>query len=329
MRWVLARKDFNDFWPIGLPTAGTAMGSSLVERVESALATRSPTTMRHPTTALILLFFSTYGLRSAAWETARRMRYVDRLLQFVRVSKVGPAVPLDGTHQLVLRWPRETIPWADATMRLDFKDSANRFAATLWAYSEAAYFCNHRIGTERHGPYPSDLPGGLVTLRSGANLTPRHLWPEIRKWPELPHGVWLAFDSEAATAPFDLFANPLFTFDASRTTRRVAVCVQRGPDEPVSVVDDANEVDAMTRELRRGLAQLLAVVDSLSVRHRALRLHQVMLSALDLMVGDRTFSNAREGAGDPVGPGARVEGALADLVSYYDLRQEFSDAAAA
>lgn len=316
LRWVIERKDFNDFWPVGLPWAATAMGDALVERVEQGLAGVAPEPVPNPTVATLLLFFSTYGMREAGWSRERRLGYAERLLAVVRASKRSSVMNVDGVHHLVAPTPVLLDGlWKPATP--ERVTAVNRLAATLWAFGEAAYFCNHRIATERHGPYPSE-PGRLVLIRSAYNLTPSVLWPEVGGWPSLPRRIDLCVDHEAVEAPFDLFANPLFTFNATVTARRVAVIIEHD--------DGAREHDPSPRALERlagTLAELIGtltrVVRCLSERERAERLHRIMLYGLERLGGRPCLADAV--ACDRAGDGRVVEGDAERLARYYDLRE--------
>jgi hypothetical protein len=312
MRWVIARKDFNAFWPIGLPRAGTAMGDALVARVEEpilhgSLRERVP----NPTAALLLLFFSTYGMRVAGWSRERRLRYAGALLALVEASKASPLVDPAGRHQL----PDPPAPpdhaWLDG-----FQREAAAFCALAWAAAEALYFCNHRIGTERHGPYPADGRPGIRMVRSVYDLRPADLWRELSTWPTLPQRVDIVSEYAAEEARFDLFANPLFDFDSTACTLRVAVLATE--QDAVRPVRDLAEVQAWNAQLRTLVAAVVERVDRMDAGERIRRLHDTMLYAAEGLVQQRFPL----GTDEPAGPGREVVGSVDELAHYYDLRED-------
>lgn len=312
MRWVIARKDFNAFWPVGLPRAGTAMGDALVARVEEPILRGSlRQQIPNPTSALLLLFFSTYGMRAAGWPRERRLRYAGALLALVEASKASPLVDPAGRHQLldVPAPPKES--WLDG-----FRRETAAFCALAWAAAEALYFCNHRIGTERHGPYPADGRSGIRMVRSVYDLRPTALWPELSDWPTLPPRVDVVWEYAAEEARFDLFANPLFDFDSAACTLRVAVLATE--QDGVRPVRDLAEVREWNAQLRALVAAVVDRVDRMDAGERTRRLHDTMLYA----AAGLSQQHFPLGTDEPAGPGREVVGSVDELARYYDLRQD-------
>lgn len=313
VRWVIERKDFNAFWPVGLPRAGTAMGDLLVTQVEEVITANAlRATVANPTAALLLLFFSTHGMRVAGWSRERRLHYAQALLALVRASKTTPVVDPDGRHCLLD--PPE--PWGDAWLE-GFHQEANVFCALSWATAEALYFCNHRIGTERHGPYATAGDGQMRMVRSVHDLRPVELWPEIEEWPELPARVDVVFEYDRAGARFDLFANPLFDFDSHAATQRLAILAHT-TDGRCEAVRDLTVVAGWNDALRGLLTRVVEQVDAMDERARIGRLHDVMLHAASGL-SERRLPLARQA---PVSVGIEVRGSVEQLAAYYDFRSE-------
>jgi hypothetical protein len=316
MPWVLAHKDLNHFWPVGLPVAGTALGGAFAEVFERGLEDRPlSAAVRNPTALLLLLLYSTYGMREAHWPRERRLRYAGRLFAMLHASKDNDVLNSDGKHQL--RSPRlpasAAAVWREPTPPL--VGSASALCAAIWACSEALFFCNHRIGTERHGPYVTDRPGTTLVVRSAFDLAPRELWPEIVTWPVLPQAFHITFECEAAETRFDMFANPLSEYRIQDVTRRVAVlCVQANGSERWD--GSVSEIRAWAASLRELVRDVTRIVATLTERERILRLHRIML------YGARTVAGADVALAAPVsfGDGHRVVGAGPELERYYDLR---------
>jgi hypothetical protein len=316
MEWVLAHKDFNAFWPVGLPSAGTAMGDQLITFVEGLLDARPTEGLRvpNPTAVLILLFFSTYGIRVSKWPRHRRLAYASGLLGIVSNSKSSPVVDRYGRHALQDQ-PPEVTAWSVGALA-----SVNTFAALSWACAECLFFCNHRVGTERHGPYRSSR-GHHVMVRSIFDLAPRALWPEIDRWPVFPQRVDLVVEYPASySAPFDLFANPLFEFDINAIATRTAVLATASDGAAPFAIVDFDEIDGWNEALRATIGQVAAAVRSMTVSERIQRLHQIMLYACQGIFGapaDLTPHDHRPG---PLGHA--VDGPQSELRRYYDLRQD-------
>lgn len=323
IEWVLARKDFNDFWPIGLPEAGFAVDGTLVEAVELALASRERSAVPNPTSTLLLFFFSIYGMRASGWSRDRRLAYARELLGVISESKSGPLFSGDGSHLLAqpLLAPVDG-QLVDAEGDPDLVPTLSAFCSTLWACSEALYFCNHRLGTERHGPYPSASAGRRLVVRSAFELQPRRFWPELERWPDLPPRIDVVFECGAgADVRFDLFANPLFRQPAAEVTHRVAVCA-RDRDGEITW-PEIGLIARWTEELQRTIAEVMPLVRAMSPTDRALRLHRIMLEAAAVAGGDREVLDA---AWDPsIDSGRRLPGEARDLLPFYDVRQEWPD----
>lgn len=318
IRWVVERKDFNAFWPIGYATAATATKSRLIDELERALAhERSIQPVPNPTAILVLFLFSSFAMRGARWPRTRRLALARSLLRIVERSKNNDALNRDGQHLLLhAEGSLKHFSWVSPSSA--YLRAVNALAGVSWACSEALYFYNHRIGTERHGPYPSTLLDRTVVVRSVFDLGPRELWPEIDCWPLIPPRIDIGFELAAPSAAtkFDMFANPLSEYDITEVTRRVAIRV-RGPEG--STHDDIG-LDTLldwTQQLRTLLSDVLEVIDRLSVADRALRVHRIMLYAARTVIGLDVHDDD-----DAVHDGTAISGSVEDITRFLDLRQE-------
>jgi len=323
IEWVLARKDFDKFWPVGLPEAGLAVGGTLVEAVERALSVGERRAPRNPTSTLLLFFFSAYGIRAAGWPRERRLAYARELLGLVAAGKSGFLLNDDGRHLLArpLLAPVDR-GWAETGGDSASIPTLNAFCSTLWAYSEALYFCNHRLGTERHGPYPGAIPGRCLVVRSAFDLEPSRLWSELEEWPAVPARIDVVFECDAEEdVRFDLFANPLFRRPAAEVTHRAVVCARDRDGE--IFWPGSGQVARWTEELQRTIAAVVPLVRAMGPAERALRLHRIMLEAAAVVGADREVLDA---AWEPsVDRGRRLAGDAEDLLPFYDLRREWAD----
>lgn len=328
LAWVLERKDFNAFWPIGIPAAGTGGAPRLLESIEHLVVTRAASRqilVRNPTALMIVFLYAIYGMREAGWPVDRRLRFAEALFRVMRRSKRTPTIASHGAYCLTVPTPTAVPPeaWLDASPSStngEYAGIVHSLSGTIWAYAEALYFFNHRVCTERHGPYPAEADDRAMLVRSAYELTPASIWPEITSWPPLPSGVEIVGMYRGAhESSFDLFANPLFTFDVNEAVDRLAVGLRYGTTwqwrPSPSILSD------LVVTLRELMSEVLRCVETLTMNALSERVYTIMLSACRQAFGDAppvavSPSPRRISAGRP------VRGTVEQLLVYYDIREE-------
>lgn len=209
MNWVVKNKDFEDFWPIGLESTGPRYWGRLVDDLQDVLKKRNKfEDPDYPTSYLALSFCLIYGLRELDFSPAASRYFLDNIFASAKHIKYGDLFNSDGRN----------IIWSDNKTKQIISlghslfargitgDEINSFSGAILALAESEYFMNHRIATEKHGPY--HLSDGFDYLvRSFKNIRPVELWPELYSYDLINEECHLVFKYKECNSQFDMFSN--------------------------------------------------------------------------------------------------------------------------
>src|ERR1051326_5916696 len=236
LSWVLQRKDMDSFWPIGFASTMTRYGPSFVRDLEERLEVSTNGTNEEfadfPTSLIVVALAVVYGTFGLDWSSGRKHMLLERILRQVEAKKHGS--PLNTT------WKNEILSSEDAFFaaqngprtydqneRIGLR-LCNRLSGLLLAYAEAFCFCNHRIFTEKHGPYFTNEQ--MILIRSAKNLkSPPLFWDDVGSiaplFDRLPVSIEMYFRSDPYDVRFDMYSNIIHSEDVNRRTREVKIAV--------------------------------------------------------------------------------------------------------
>ena len=182
LEWVVERKDFEDFWPVGLESTGVRYWSQLLTDVERVMKTENKLGVSdYPTANLALVFGLIYGIREMKWSSERCISLLDDIFFDTQKYKYGDIFNSDGSN---LIWEIDSVvqKFEQGTQLLEIGVSAqdvNELSGLILALAESEYFMNHRIATEKHGGYRTS-DDCVYVVRSFKNLCPTDLWPQLK-----------------------------------------------------------------------------------------------------------------------------------------------------
>ena len=179
--WAVERKDFEDFWPVGLESTGPRYWPQLVLDLERILMnTGEFKEPDYPTANVALVFCLIYGMRELNWNYEKSSHLVDKLFESAQKCKHGDLFNSD--HRNVLFDVQKVQYLYENGTKLLSKGITNsdvhEFSALVLALAESEFFMNHRIATEMHGPYFLE-DGTVCIVRSFKNLLPLGLWKAL------------------------------------------------------------------------------------------------------------------------------------------------------
>lgn len=208
-KWIVERKDFDSFWPIGLGTAGPRYWRNLVLDLEQSFKDNKDFLIfDYPTTYTTLVGSVFFAMRELRWSPDRCRALIEYIFYNAQKAKHGDLLNETGKN---LIWHNrlavEKFSFGypllnDKISILDIYD----LSASILALAECEYFWNHRIATEKHGPYFGD-DGNVYIVRSCKNLAPIDLWPELTTLSLNNDEFHLIFKYKPHEVRFDLLSN--------------------------------------------------------------------------------------------------------------------------
>ena len=90
LQWAVERKDFEDFWPVGLESTGPAYWPQLVQdldRVKDTEGVLDPPD--YPTANVALAFCLIYGMRELEWSPDQCASLIDGVFSAAKTIKTG------------------------------------------------------------------------------------------------------------------------------------------------------------------------------------------------------------------------------------------------
>ena len=238
LSWVLQRKDMDSFWPIGFASTMTRYGPSFVSDLELSLSNLDPSAKDYadfPTSFTVVGLGILYGSFSLDWTFERKHALLEKVLTLAANQKQGNLMNTGWQNKLFS--DKEANEKTRRSSTVFDRDNqmgiqvCNRLSAVLLAYAEAFCFCNHRIMTEKHGPYASNTEGEMILIRSAKNLrSPPLFWDGIdsivRLLEVIPESIELCFHSRAYDVKFDMFSNIIHSQDVNASTTRVDLALE-------------------------------------------------------------------------------------------------------
>ena len=103
LRWVLERKDFNEFWPVGIPTAGINCAKDLIIYLDQPLTSAAEDNSfnyENPTSLLLVYLYCIYGLRELAWDKDKRIDFTKKIFTIINRSKKTGLTNSNGKYLL-------------------------------------------------------------------------------------------------------------------------------------------------------------------------------------------------------------------------------------
>ena len=338
--WVLERKDMDGFWPVGLASTCRQYGPWLAEDIERALARYSADdgqpgsspSVDFPTSFTVVALCLVYGARELRWGATRAATAIDTLLQIASSEKAGDPLNRQGRNAI---WSE-----GEAAAHLERGQSCsglvtertvlrrlNAMSGLLLAYAEALYFCNHRIGTEKHGPYPCPAAGGILLVRSARNLAPRGLWPELGFDGALEGIGEIEIGSVCRPFPvrFDLFSNIIHGHDVNLITEGAYILVKDdGAGATTSLTHGG--IERISSVLLEATDRATETVRAMSPARRAEQMIRILYYACRHLLGMsgedwHTLADRCVAAGRNRVPETAVPGDVGGLLHYYDVRK--------
>lgn len=209
MNWVVQNKDFEDFWPIGLESTGPKYWGKLVDDLQYVFQTKNRFEYPdYPTSYLALSFCLIYGLREQDCSPDFCRVFFDNIFSAAKQIKHGDLFNSDGRNII---WSNEQVEHFISLGHSLFArgltgHEINSFSGSILALAESEFFMNHRIATEKHGPYHLE-DGFDYLVRSFKNLNPVQLWPELTDCQLLDEECHFIFRYKKCNSHFDMFSN--------------------------------------------------------------------------------------------------------------------------
>lgn len=211
LKWAVERKDFEDFWPVGLESTGPRYWPQLVLDLDETYQDSGKfAPPDYPTANVALAFCLIYGMRELAWPPTRCSALLEAIFDAAQSSKSGDIFNSNGANLLwdFSRLMQEYNSGVDLLKREVSHQDIYELSGQVLALAEAEYFMNHRIATEKHGPYISE-DGDIFVVRSFKNLWPIDLWPELRSINLDNNEVHFIFRYHTGAVQFDVLSNLL------------------------------------------------------------------------------------------------------------------------
>ena len=250
LRWIVERKDFEDFWPVGLETTGTRYWSQLVLDLDAVRQTGNLATPDYPTANVALVFCLIYGMRELGWSPSQSAELIEELFKSAQKCKSGNLLNTDGMN---LIWDNDTATkkFEAGTQLLNQNVSVqdvHELSGIILALAESEYFMNHRIGTEKHGPYLS-TDGNLFMVRSFKNLRPIDLWPQLYTTKLSNEEFHLVFKYRIHEVSFDVLSNQLSSLPSNDSLLAVALIGGDGFDDRLGLI----QIEEFVKAARQGI----------------------------------------------------------------------------
>lgn len=279
LSWIFERKSMNSLWPVGLSTTSLKYGARFAFDLEESLTpTSNMTSNAHfdfPTSSNVVALSVLYGMYTDQWTISRSFKLLNNLFDVSKLGKYGSLINANWTN-LILE-SKNAWNYAKEVRLSENKEDhvlQNKISGTIFALSEALFFCNHRVLTEKHGPYINEENGECLLIRSmQIRDIPNLLWPELKEELEVLHRltqqIHIYSIYRSIEVKFDMYSNIMHN-------QNVNVTMLRGGISPKM----SEKEIAMFKEIALTLIKKSTLLTSIaSVEERCCRLIGIMYYA--------------------------------------------------
>lgn len=334
LRWVLERKDFNEFWPVGIPTAGINCAKDLIIYLDQPLTSAAEDNSfnyENPTSLLLVYLYCIYGLRELAWDKDKRIDFTKKIFTIINRSKKTGLTNSNGKYLLnkFITFNFQTIPWVTKSEEnfAEYTKLIHNLGGTLWAFGEAAYYFNHRIATERHGPYRYQSLDKMILIRSAFNLNPTDLWGNKILQSVQPTSIYIYGCYNLLPVEFDLFSNPIFQFDINGQIDKISIYI-KDHFGTVHINPDAKFLRNIIDGLNHSIVKLLKATNEMTPKEKIDQVFKIMLKACHPIFKENNLKILSEfKSKNVILPKnqlklKKLNGNINYLLKYYDIREE-------
>jgi hypothetical protein len=286
---VLVHKDLDKLWPIGFPTACHRYGVDLAYALSSALPlvgqgrAGAHLVCGYPTSLVILAAGLVYPARELGWTMNEVGPIMEGILAAAERAKGDDPLNGDGNNRILREEELAAFRDGGGQSVSWFREETDirsvcHLSALLFAYAECLFFCNHRLGTEKHGPYTLGEDGTILLVRSATNLDGASLWRDVPlHTPRIASQIELAFVCRPFEIHFDAFSNPVSTTPFPEAVLKAGFrSANKGEVRALTPLD---AIGALTESLYSDITLLARRIRSMSASDRAERLAKVQLRA--------------------------------------------------
>jgi hypothetical protein len=289
LSWVLQRKDMDSFWPIGFATTCTKYGSSIAQDLEQSFDRVLPFGKQSypdfPTSFTVIALGIVYGTFNLDWPSERKRQLFDNVLIAAANNKDGDLLNKSGSNRIIsIEDAFSLLQHCPVRFFSDTPQSisiCNRLSSVLLAYAEAVCFCNHRVITEKHGPYLNETTGKMILIRSAKNLqSVLALWPELERFTNLvellPQSIDMCFVSAPFEVHFDMFSNIIHSADVNKCTTEVGIAVVGNNYTKHAVLEEYEQIIDLITTFEQIIIQIVTLVGQKSKKELEKKLAEIL-----------------------------------------------------
>lgn len=273
LRWIVERKDFEDFWPVGCESTGTRYWAQLVLDIDANKRLGKTIIPDYPTSNMVLVFCLIYGMRELMWSPNECAEFIEYLFETAQSIKHGDIFNTNGMN---LIWDNNfAIKMFDEGVNLLAQDipaqDIHELSGLVLALAESEYFLNHRIGTEKHGPYL--MPdGSILTVRSFKNLHPVELWPQLDSISLTNDEFHLIFQYRIQNISFDVLSNQISSSQFKDSLLAVSIVGEAEPEREWNIT----RIEEFATAVRRGIRIIGEALSKMDQRQKSERLTEIL-----------------------------------------------------
>lgn len=296
LNWILSNKDAGDLWPIGVTRSTLQFGHHFWEQLKYLKFVcdqrgLSPVILsrkvEHPTALVATATYALIYTRQFSILLPERVDILGWLLEIASAAKSGTLFNQGGSHLIYSKEHIESVASDKAVVwkiQPQISRALHYLSGLLWSYCEVLFFSNHRIGTEKHGPYlppPTFSDELFVLIRSCRNLRPSLLWPDqdhfhLMKVEELE---LVLFYKGLPVISFDILSNIIHHSDLVNNLIGYRL-IAKGVDGSVRVVKTLSEITEFITQCELLLSNMAYDVAKLSEAQLAQKLEHISLFSL-------------------------------------------------
>lgn len=282
LAWVFERKNMNSFWPIGLSSTSLKYGPYFLEELELSLLKCDNYQIinnDYPTSLIVIslvVLYAAYGLK---WSKERTFRILELIFAKIKEQKHGSILNTDGrnriyTDSIIFNSIKQCNAISGKNKKL--VNLFNELSALIFCYSEVLYYCNHRIGTEKHGPYKNVDSDQYVMVRSAKNIHPNFdLWPELihqeKEFLLLPEYVELYYYYDPFEVKYDMFSNIIHSENVNTITNIIAYNIA-SLSKTDSIIELEKQVGDITLLFNKRIKEMININSNMSLEKLQIKL---------------------------------------------------------
>lgn len=289
--WILTRKDASDMWPLGITRSTAEFGhhfwgklnmlKDLAEKKGLSLDILSQG-VEFPTALSATATYGFFYARQFAIPLSERKDVLGWLIQIASAGKFGSLFNKDEKNLIYTPQELQHIlkDMKFRTTTPELSQSLHYLSGLLWTYCELMYFFNHRIGTEKHGPYVDEYsPHRHILIRSCANLSPSELWKTNS---ELGfYKAELLLEYEYGEAKFDILSNIIHHEELVKNLCGYKLYLQRTKNNySIEEIVDISEINEVISSLESLITSCSAFISTQTETELALKMEQICLYSL-------------------------------------------------